>query len=385
MKKKVKKTSVWVALLFASVSASPVMSQTAISYGQYRLGAIGCPNGTATYRFTAQAGDYVVAHVIERSDHGGVCCGVAACRFDQCITLLDSNGSQVTENCSPIEVNNCGHFLRTKIGPVQLSTAGSYDIVIRDVDNCGRGDFTVYLQCTNSPGLATLLTDGSSQLDIINAGGEVRTFVVELGAGDRILFDMLPQQGNINPRLEMYMPQGTLEALPGNGTIDQVVTSSGFFTVLAFSAIQETGTFLAEVDVNEAGGYAYCIAASNSVGSGAFMAFAGDRSISTKNFTLLADGCPPSQPGLFFYGGSQVELPFGNGYRCVGGQIFRFPPVSTGSLGIAAHKVDFDNPPHFNGYILPGSSWNFQFWYRDPQAGGAGFNLSNGLAVTFVP
>jgi hypothetical protein len=33
--------------------------------------------------------------------------------------------------------------------------------------------------------------------------------------------------------------------------------------------------------------------------------------------------------------------------------------------------------------FTPGSSWNFQFWYRDPQAGGARFNLSNALHVDF--
>ena len=37
------------------------------------------------------------------------------------------------------------------------------------------------------------------------------------------------------------------------------------------------------------------------------------------------------------------------------------------------------------GEILPGSTWNTQFWYRDPAFGGAGFNLSDGLGVTFAP
>lgn len=37
-------------------------------------------------------------------------------------------------------------------------------------------------------------------------------------------------------------------------------------------------------------------------------------------------------------------------------------------------------------YLLnPGETWNFQLWYRDTAAGGAGFNLSDGLRVTFLP
>jgi hypothetical protein len=37
------------------------------------------------------------------------------------------------------------------------------------------------------------------------------------------------------------------------------------------------------------------------------------------------------------------------------------------------------------GLVAPGSTWYFQAWFRDPAAGGAAFNLSDGLAVTFCP
>ena len=35
--------------------------------------------------------------------------------------------------------------------------------------------------------------------------------------------------------------------------------------------------------------------------------------------------------------------------------------------------------------ITAGSTWNFSAWFRDPAAGGAFFNLSDGLEVTFGP
>ena len=35
------------------------------------------------------------------------------------------------------------------------------------------------------------------------------------------------------------------------------------------------------------------------------------------------------------------------------------------------------------GKILPGETWHFQAWFRDPAAGGAFFDLSNALSVTF--
>jgi hypothetical protein len=37
------------------------------------------------------------------------------------------------------------------------------------------------------------------------------------------------------------------------------------------------------------------------------------------------------------------------------------------------------------GHIHPFATWNFQFWYRDPLGGPAGFNFSDGLEVTLCP
>ena len=46
--------------------------------------------------------------------------------------------------------------------------------------------------------------------------------------------------------------------------------------------------------------------------------------------------------------------------------------------------VDNTNLP-MGGNFLPGATWNFQRWSRDPAAGGSAFNLSNGLSITFAP
>ena len=35
--------------------------------------------------------------------------------------------------------------------------------------------------------------------------------------------------------------------------------------------------------------------------------------------------------------------------------------------------------------VTPFSTWNFQFWHRDPLGGPAGFNFSDGLEVMFCP
>jgi hypothetical protein len=127
----------------------------------------------------------------------------------------------------------------------------------------------------------------------------------------------------------------------------------------------------------------YCVANPNSTGAASSISAMGVPSISANDWSLRATSCPPLQFGLFFYGRQQNQVPFGNGWRCVDGQIFRLPAVQSDPAGEATWTVDFTNPPQPAGVITPGATWNFQFWYRDPAAGGSDFNLSDGLTVNF--
>ena len=95
---------------------------------------------------------------------------------------------------------------------------------------------------------------------------------------------------------------------------------------------------------------------------------------------------------LVFYGDQQTQNPFGDGVLCVGqggSGIHRLnPPTLTSTFGNSFRQVDFTVPPaDFGpGMIVPGTTWNFQFWFRDPGGpGGTNFNLSDGLAALFCP
>jgi hypothetical protein len=143
-------------------------------------------------------------------------------------------------------------------------------------------------------------------------------------------------------------------------------------------------SFTARLEPGGAVGTSYCTGAPNSAGAGAAISATGSASISASDLVLHVNGCPPLQSGLFFYGTQQLDLPFGNGVRCVGGTTIRLPLLTTSGGGLAAIILDYDALPP-NGRILPGSSWNFQFWYRDPAGGGANFNLSNASRIDFQP
>lgn len=134
----------------------------------------------------------------------------------------------------------------------------------------------------------------------------------------------------------------------------------------------------------------YCVAAPNSTGSGMVMSSTGTTCVSDGFFRLEAYGGPAGRPGIFYYGENQIQVPFGNGFRCVGGGvagIYRLPVVFIDSFGDVFFNVDWTAPPFGsgNGAWAPGTTWNVQFWYRDPPAGGSNFNLTDGLHVEIGP
>lgn len=127
----------------------------------------------------------------------------------------------------------------------------------------------------------------------------------------------------------------------------------------------------------------YCVTSPNSNGSGALIGSTGTASVAANDLVLTVTGAAVNKPGIFFYGSNQVQIPFGNGFRCAGGTTIRLPVIGTNASGNASFPLDSTDPPGPGGTIHSGETWNFQFWYRDPLAGGAAYNLSDALHVVF--
>ena len=137
--------------------------------------------------------------------------------------------------------------------------------------------------------------------------------------------------------------------------------------------------------------YPYCDALPNSSYPAASLAFVGSPSVSANDLDLVVTYGVKGMVGLFLYGPAQQQTPFGNGNLCVGGGgvgVFRLPPfVMFDHPGFGGASLDLSQPPLGSGpgQITPGSTWNFQAWFRDTPAGGSGFNLTNALSATFLP
>jgi hypothetical protein len=127
----------------------------------------------------------------------------------------------------------------------------------------------------------------------------------------------------------------------------------------------------------------YCMAGVNTSGQEASIAVVGSALVSENVLSLVARGLPSSTVNLFFMGGAQNSIPFGDGFLCAGAPTMRIPPpTSSNSAGYAQTSLDLTSPAWAN-VITPGSQWNFQNWYRDA-ASPAGFNLTDGSSVQFA-
>lgn len=165
------------------------------------------------------------------------------------------------------------------------------------------------------------------------------------------------------------------------------------------SGLQETYTDLAadveHVLVEGSGGgcpppTGYCLTSPNSAGPGATLSASGSTHLAANDLVLHATGTPPGHFALFFYGPEQVQLPFFDGYLCVGvgatGLLRIPPPALTDGAGNLSRHVDYGTHPMNagDGQIRPGDRWNFQLWYRDPSGPlGTGSNTSDALSVVF--
>jgi hypothetical protein len=199
----------------------------------------------------------------------------------------------------------------------------------------------------------------------IDPGGVRRSAVVNL--------ILLPAFGSNLITLEARLGGSVVASdalrLVSSGTADDGASFVGFDSIVVEAGIPGT---------------TYCAALPNSASaSGAHMTAQGTKSVHANNLVLKAVGVPNTQ-GLFFYGPSQAQTPFGDGFLCVSGPITRL----AGLVGVnneLTHALNVAQPSSSAPPIPAGTTLNFQAWFRDPGFGAAGFNLSDALQVHFTP
>jgi len=186
-------------------------------------------------------------------------------------------------------------------------------------------------------------------------------------------FPLVGQTMSAASMVGSFGPSAGGVAINANLHMEYTFTAPGFTDILVFDGGFVGGPCPAPV--------VYCTAAPNSASAGgARIGSTGTPSFLSNDFVLTITDGPVFQTGIFFHGSTQTNVPFGNGFRCAGGSVVRLPVTTTGTNGAAFFPLDLTTAG-----IAPLDVRNFQYWYRDPAAGGTGFNLSDGLSVEFCP
>jgi len=121
--------------------------------------------------------------------------------------------------------------------------------------------------------------------------------------------------------------------------------------------------------------------------SGAHLSLSGSASFAANggsgDFVLHASNLPAGTTGVFLMGsGITQAIPFGLGFRCISGPVYRLHAVAAGSGRTSvSHALDYLDANGASNLITPGTAWSFRFWFR---AGGS-FDLTDAAQVVFGP
>ncbi|MCY2961534.1 MAG: hypothetical protein NTY35_15330 [Planctomycetota bacterium] len=123
----------------------------------------------------------------------------------------------------------------------------------------------------------------------------------------------------------------------------------------------------------------------NSVNAnGGNLSATGSAVVGADTLALVGSGMPNTATALYFQGTAQLNVPFGDGLRCVGGTVIRLG-TKTNAGGASQYPVGADPLVSVRGLVPSGATRNYQAWYRNAAAfcTASTFNLTNGLQIVW--
>ena len=355
-----------------------------ICYGDHASCNLSTTSEIDLYRFRGVAGDNVRLSIAGRTNNLDVRFEV----YDSANNLVESGGCSAPPS-APCSVSK---------GFVLPST-DQFTILVLDAGQNNAGSYDLDLQ--RIPPLVPMrfLEYGVSETVGLGWPSDHDFLSFEGRLGDVIRVSVSGLTNNLDCAYTVYSP--TLQVVD-SGSCSAPPSSPCSTGSQANITLPETGTYslmLHDAGRNNTGnmsvtvtcllgvcppnwsmvGSVYCNSNPNSTGSTATTVAWGSDAVADETVYLYASPVPPNSFGLYFMGPNQASIPFGAGVRCIGPPFYRFRVSSSCNRGEYQEALDFGNLP--NGQvILPGSTWNFQSWFRD----GSSFNLSDGLSITFL-
>ena len=186
---------------------------TGISCGQDLGGAIGASVNTPPwnfYTFTASAGDVVTIRASKTSGS-----------LYPYLELYGPTGTLV------------GSIYSSPLAELDktLTAAGTYTVVVSDVNYANTGNYTLTWQRLNGPCGASPLNCGQVVVGSISVAGQLNPYTLTVADNDVVTIMVGKTSGSMNPRLELYGSAGNLIA-SANYAITRTFTTGGTYTVL---------------------------------------------------------------------------------------------------------------------------------------------------------
>lgn len=136
-------------------------------------------------------------------------------------------------------------------------------------------------------------------------------------------------------------------------------------------------------------GTRYCVATANSTGLASGISAYGSGSIGANDLVLSADNVPMIPGvGIFIASPTQNQLPLFNGYLCASAPgLQRIVQITPPVNGVVTQVIDYTGASTGTQplNVVAGQAHNFQFWYRDPLAGGGSANFSDAVTIAMTP
>ena len=329
--------------------------------------------------------------------------------FDSdCSVELDR--STTASDNERVEYFNCGGSpvdLILEVHGLDSGTNGDcgvYSLLLTSDVSCAVDDFR---EDNDTCGDAVLISEGITP-NLVVSECDADYYKILLDPGEALDVEVTFDGGAVDIDLAVFLDDGTCDVTPVDGSFStgnseevSVVNTTGVprvyivrvdvFSTSSTPADRRCGSYALEYKRGKSTeiGKNFCFAELNTSGQGAHIFGSGSVVVAANDFVLNCSFLPTDQFGIFSNSPTRIFVanPGGSdGNICIAGPVvgrFNRNVLNSGSAGFVSLHVALDNFPQPSNFIsvMPGDTYNFQYWTRDISPGGS--NFSDALSVTF--
>ena len=190
--------------LYSQRTDNPGGTIVPLLFGQVQTGSITAETQNNTYTFAANANDMLDLTMLTTSGN-----------LVPKIMLYNPSGSLNTSGNSGDGFGCSGSLL--EMNSITLPVTGTYTMLVRDCNDTGTGNYSLYSQRLNNPSGAVILPIAQLQTGLIGVATQNNTYVFAGKANEVVDFTMYTTSSTLVPKMMLYNPTGTLNTSANSG------------------------------------------------------------------------------------------------------------------------------------------------------------------------